>query len=112
MTLGQKQELFAKYWGMLIMYAYSCGHALRFGELMRTEAQQRIYFNSGKSKTMNSKHLQKLAGDIAFITKDGKDACREGWRTLGAYWESLDTNNRWGGNFQSFRDEPHFEYNG
>jgi hypothetical protein len=30
---------------------------------------------------------------------------------LGAYWESLHPKNRWGGNFKSLVDCPHFERN-
>jgi hypothetical protein len=28
---------------------------------------------------------------------------------IGAYWESLNTKNSWGGNWNSFKDVPHFE---
>nr|WP_223154740.1 hypothetical protein [Campylobacter concisus] len=30
---------------------------------------------------------------------------------MGNYWESLNTLNRWGGNFKNFIDVPHFERN-
>jgi hypothetical protein len=81
------------------------------GELYRTIEQQKIYFDSGKSKTMDSNHLKRLAIDLN-IFKDGvliydKDILQP----LGDYWEGLDENNRWGGNFKGFLDTPHFEYN-
>ena len=34
---------------------------------------------------------------------------RDTLEVLGEYWELLDDKNRWGGNFTSFIDTPHFE---
>jgi hypothetical protein len=30
-------------------------------------------------------------------------------KPVGEFWESLDTKNSWGGNWNSFKDVPHFE---
>jgi hypothetical protein len=44
--------------------------------------------------------------------KDGKIIWdKEQIAPLGAYWESLHPKNRWGGNFKSLVDCPHFERN-
>jgi len=71
MTLSQKQRLFTKNIGLLIEFAYEMGFELTFGEFDRTIEQQKIYFDSGRSKTMNSRHLIRLAGDFN-IFKDGR----------------------------------------
>jgi len=39
------------------------------GELLRTEYQQAQYVKDGLSKTMDSKHLHKLAGDLNIFYK-------------------------------------------
>lgn len=95
----------------LINFANDNGYQLTGGELFRTLEQQTIYFNSGKSKTMNSNHLKRLAIDFNFF-KDGKLLnSKSDVQPLGDFWESLHPQNRWGGNFKNFLDIPHFERN-
>ena len=109
MTLGEQQELFAVNLVKLLQYAISEGYGCRLREVQRTPEQQAIYVKEGKSKTLNSQHIPSLAADIYF-TKDGKLV--EGkteLQPLGDYWESLNENNRWGGNYKTFIDCPHFE---
>ena len=116
MTLGQEQEAFAAHVPMLILKALEMGMTVRIGEVMRTEAQQKIYMQEGKSKTMNSMHLKKCAIDLNLFVA-GNWATLEDIRPLGKYWESLDPKNRWGGSWRgaverkesSFIDAPHFE---
>lgn len=99
-------------------YAVSLGFVITLGEAMRTIEQQTIYVKTGRSKTMKSNHLRRLAVDLNFF-RDGKYICtEEELRPLGIYWESLSPFNRWGGNFDgdfkkkdSFIDAPHFERN-
>ena len=78
------------------------------GELYRTPEQQQIYVKTGRSRTMNSLHLQRRAVDLNFF-KDGK-LCYEkaAIAPLGAYWESLHPLNSWGGNGVKIFDLPHF----
>ena len=74
---------------------------------------------TGKSKTMNSYHLKRLAIDLNFFKpvydEDGKlKGYTLTWRyedikPFGEYWESLNPKNKWGGNFKTFKDTPHFE---
>ena len=79
--------------------------------MFRTVEQQAIYVQTGRSKTLNSNHLKRLAIDLNFF-KDGQIIWDKGVLTpLGAYWESLYPKNRWGGNFNSLVDCPHFERN-
>ena len=115
-TLGQHQEIFSQHAAKLIMQAAQMGFGVRLGEALRTPEQQKLYFNSGASKTMNSQHLKKLAIDLNLI-KDGRLATAAEIKPLGMWWESLDPLNRWGGSWRgleeagktSFVDSPHFE---
>lgn len=116
MGLRIEQEKFLLDFCKLIEYAYSIGFTVTAGELLRPVEMQKIYVETGRSKTMRSKHLNKLAGDLNFF-KNGKYICSvEELQDLGRFWESLSPNNRWGGNFDkdwdkrdNFKDAPHFE---
>lgn len=117
MTLRDKQSVFTFNIHKLIQYAYRRGYVLTFGEVYRTQEQQRLYFNTGRSKTMNSRHLQRLAVDFN-VFKNGALLSRPiDFKPLGDYWESLHTDNRWGGDWdrddnldeETFRDPYHFE---
>jgi D-alanyl-D-alanine carboxypeptidase len=93
----------------LVMKATELGFVVTGGELFRTAEQQAIYVKTGRSKTMNSNHLSRRAIDLNFF-KDGKLAYdRAVLQPLGDYWEALDEKNSWGGNWNSFKDVPHFE---
>jgi len=95
----------------LIQFATEQGFEVTGGELFRTPEQQAIYVKTGRSKTLASNHLRRLAIDLNFI-KEGK-LCydRLALTHVGLFWESLDPLNRWGGNFKNFKDMPHFERN-
>lgn len=105
MTLGQHQEKFAHDLCKLLVFVHSRGYGIRIGEAQRTAEQQAIYVKTGRSKTMNSRHLKKCAIDLHF-TKDGQLCYPE---EIGRFWESLDPLNSWGGFWKSFKDDPHFE---
>jgi hypothetical protein len=111
MSLVPEQAAFLLDACKLIQFATAQGFVVTGGELYRTQEQQQLYFNTGKSKTMNSNHLKRLAIDLNFI-KDGV-LCYEKklLEPLGAFWEKLHPANRWGGHFTSFTDMPHFERN-
>lgn len=113
--LSAHQQVFSKNIGLLIEKADELGIGLTFGEAWRTIYQQREYVRQGKSLTLNSNHLQRLAVDFNFFI-DGE--LTYDWATikpLGDYWESLDPNNRWGGDWNNdgvkngWLDIPHFE---
>lgn len=95
----------------LIQHATEQGWTVTGGELYRTPEQQEIYLKTGRSRTMASNHLKRCAVDLNFF-KDGKLVWdKTQIAPLGAYWESLHPKNRWGGNFKSLVDVPHFERN-
>ena len=126
MSLSDEQFEFLKDICKLIRYAEELGFKVTPGEFLRTREQQRLYLVSGRSKTMLSNHLRKLAADLNFFKEiDGKEEWINGLKSevaveilspLGHYWESLYTRNRWGGNFDKnwnrkdpWVDVPHFE---
>lgn len=111
MSLSQEQAAFLVDACKLIQYATEQGWMVTGGELYRTPEQQEIYLKTGRSKTMASNHLKRCAIDLNFF-KDGKLVWDKAQiAPLGAYWESLNPKNRWGGNFKSLVDVPHFERN-
>ena len=85
------------------------GYEATFGEAYRTAEQQEIYFRTGKTKTMNSYHLKRLAIDLNFFKNGEYLTAKEDLQEIGDYWESLNNKNSWGGNWQGFIDTPHFE---
>lgn len=105
MTLGQQQEAFTRDLVKLLQKAFDLGYEVRMGEVQRPIEMQELYVKTGRSKTMNSQHLKKLAADLHFM-KNGT-LCYP--QELGDFWESLSKENRWGGNWKSFKDSPHFE---
>lgn len=111
MSLSREQAAFLLDVCKLINYATEQGWMITGGELYRTPEQQQIYLKTGRSKTMASNHLKRCAIDLNFF-KDGQLIWDKNQiAPLGAYWESLNEKNRWGGNFKSLVDVPHFERN-
>lgn len=117
MRLSTQQIIFTENIAKLILFAHSKGLKLTFGEAYRTREQQLIYVQTGKSKTMNSNHLRRLAVDFN-VFKNGR--LTYDWnvvKVLGDYWETLHPKNRWGGDWNKnnikdgFIDTPHFEMN-
>lgn len=117
MRLSEYQRIFTLNVSKLIAFAYSKNIELTFGEAYRTREQQLIYVQSGKSKTMNSKHLKRLAVDFNFFKNGNLTYKWEDIKEIGNYWESLHSRNRWGGDWNNnekkdgFIDTPHFEMN-
>lgn len=117
MSLSQQQRVFTLNVAKLIQFAFSKGIELTFGEAYRTREQQLLYVQSGKSKTMNSNHLRRLAVDFNFFKNGNLTYKFEDIKEIGDYWESLHPKNRWGGDWNKndikdgFIDTPHFEMN-
>lgn len=109
MTLGQNQEKFTEDLAKLLKYLIDNGYAVRIGEVERTQSQQDLYVKQGKSKTSNSMHLKRCAADLHIFKNGDWLQSKQQLQGIGDYWESLDLSNRWGGNFKSFIDTPHFE---
>lgn len=111
MSRVAEQAEFMKDVAKLINFCFEQGWAITGGELYRTPEQQEIYLKTGRSKTMASNHLKRCAIDLNFF-RDGKLIWdKTQLAPIGAYWESLHPKNRWGGNFRSLVDVPHFERN-
>lgn len=114
MSMIQEQSTFLLHVSELIRKAAELGFMTSGGELFRTPEQQALHVKNGRSTTMNSQHLKRLAVDLNFFKADPSGEPRltydvEALRPLGQYWESLDPANRWGGNWNTFKDTPHFE---
>ena len=110
MKLSENQIIFTYNIADLILFANSIGYGLTFGETYRTEFQQLEYLRTGKSKTLNSNHLRRLAVDFNFFIDGELVYDKKELQVLGNYWEKLHPKNRWGGNWK-FKDTPHFEMN-
>lgn len=114
MTLTKEQAIFIQHVAELIRKAPELGLILTGGELFRTPEQQTLHIKNGRSKTMNSQHLKRLAIDLNFFEEQADGSLKlvqdgDKVHNLGAFWESLDPANQWGGNWSSFKDMPHFE---
>ncbi len=92
----------------LIQKATDMGFVVTAGELYRTPEQQQIYVKTGRSRTMNSLHIQRRAVDLNFFLNGKLTYDKAVLAPLGAYWESLHPLNSWGGNGVKLVDTPHF----
>ena len=108
MSAVRDQAAFLLDLGKLVEYATAQGFVVTGGELYRTPEQQQIYVKTGRSRTMNSLHLQRRAVDLNFF-KDNKLVYDKAvLAPLGLFWESLHPLNSWGGNGVKLVDVPHF----
>ncbi len=111
MSLVKEQAEFLRDVCRLVEYASDTGWVVTGGELWRSPEQQAVYVKTGRSKTLQSNHLRRLAVDLNFFKGGQLVYDIEQIRPLGIFWENLHDRNRWGGNFKSLVDVPHFERN-
>lgn len=117
MELRQLQQRFTRNIAHLINFAVDNGFELTFGEAWRSEETQTAHVKAGRSNTLNSMHLKRLAIDfnifkydyLLFSDSSRKEQDFSEAKKLGDYWIELHLSNRWGGNFQSIFDPNHFE---
>lgn len=88
-------------------------HDFSITEGVRSHARQKELVAAGKSKTMNSRHLTGHAVDIAVFV-DGKltwdfDKYKEVAEHVKAVSVLWDVPLVWGGDWETFKDGPHFE---
>ena len=99
--LGDKQRKFSLMAAKLIVKAYELGYEITLGDAYRSP---RVFGMMGEFKgygSRNSNHKQRLAIDLNLF-KDGEYlSSSEDHRELGEYWESLDPDCSWGGNFSA-----------
>ena len=82
----------------------------------RTLERQKVLFSQGYSKTLNSKHLKNPSLAIDIIespwTWAGLIVSKEYFNFTNEFLKSESYKNiEWGGNWKSFKDLPHFQYN-
>lgn len=120
MSKSDTQWLFLQDVARLILFAISNEFKLTLGEGYRPQVLQQMYYDSGASKTLHSKHRERLAIDFnifAFGVYLNQRHHRNIAKPLGDYWEGLNPKNRWGGSWRGliengesdFIDIPHFE---
>lgn len=107
--LVTEQHEFGQCIASLVTWCAQHGWLVTFGEAYRTAEQQEIYVKTGRSKTMQSNHLRRLAMDFNFFQGGELVYDKERLQPIGDFWESLSPQNSWGGNWASFKDVPHFE---
>ena len=80
---------------------------------IRTEEEQRKLYDSGKSKTMNSKHLKGRAIDVFAWEKGGVKWSFDLYERINDAFEKASEitgiKYKWGGQWTTFRDGVHFE---
>lgn len=121
MKLSEKQAAFCTMFARLVEKANELGTPFKVCEWHRTLETQRQYVASGRSKTLDSKHLDGLAVDIAIvvggnIVENPKGEVAPEYVALGKFWEEI--GGRWGGRFGDHPatsrvegwDGGHFEY--
>lgn len=90
MGLVEEQDRFLGDVARLILHARERGFVVTGGELFRTPEQQAIHQRSGRSRSMDSQHLRRLAIDLNFFMQDGDrlSLCsdRVALRPLGEFW--------------------------
>lgn len=109
MSLVAEQAAFLLDACRLIEYATDLGFVVTGGELYRTAEQQQIYVKTGRSQTMASNHLKRLAIDLNFLRNGKLVYDIEQLKPIGEFWQGLSPKNSWGGFWKSFKDMPHFE---
>jgi len=111
MSLVNEQFEFTKDVIKLLTKAIELGFVVTLGEAHRPIEMQELYVKTGRSKTMNSMHGKRCALDLNFFYNGKLTYDIALLKPLGNYWESLSPKNRWGGNWKTFKDVPHFERN-
>lgn len=111
MSQNEKQSLFAGFSSRLILHAQEIGYMVTYGETYRTIEQQGLHFAHGLTKTLKSKHTDRLAIDLNFF-KDGEyinalKSANEILKDIGDYWKSLNSECVWGGDWGW--DAGHFQ---
>ena len=121
MSLSEKQRKFTIMVGNFLFWAHAQGYELTFGHAWRDEETQARMVEKGASKTMNSKHRDRLAVDFNLFINGKYITDKEAYRPLGEYWESIAPGNKWGGRFGVKKedyatkigwDAGHFQYDG
>ena len=98
MSLRDRQSEFAKYLGLLLIYAYALGYEISIGD---------VWAKTGHVD--DSFHYKKLAADLNLFIDEKYVTDDKGHKILGRYWESLHPDCTWGGDFSN-KDFNHYSY--
>jgi peptidoglycan L-alanyl-D-glutamate endopeptidase CwlK len=111
MSMSDEQWAFLQDVAALVALAAERGWNLTGGELWRTDDQQRLYIEQGKSWTSRSRHQDRLAIDLNLFLDGVYQQSTEAYRDLGRAWEALSPHNVWAVRLRSGRltDGNHFE---
>lgn len=110
MTIGDKQRIFAHNVAKLITYIYEQGYAVSLGEAYRPPETARLYAQQGRG-IKDSLHCDKLAIDLNLFDGHGEYLPdTEAHKPFGGYWETLHSDNKWGGMFKR-SDGNHYQMN-
>lgn len=108
--LSNQQQAHSRNVAKLIEYIYAQGYSCSLGEAWRSPEQAALYAKEGKG-IVDSLHCDRLAIDLNLFSPSGVFLSNVAdYSSFGAYWETLDPHNRWGGRFKRV-DADHFEYN-
>jgi len=107
MKLSDKQNEFAVDVTKLLVWLFAHNYKVTFGRATDTKAGQKLLFDAGLSKTMNSKHLKRLAIDLNIFIDGRLTYSAKKLKPVGDYWESLHPDNVWGGTWGW--DAGHFQ---
>lgn len=109
MELYQEQSQFTRDVALLLDCILASGLYCTLGEAYRTPEQAALDAKRGIG-IVRSLHTQRLAIDLNLFDKNGKFLdSSDSHAPFGKYWESLDSKNRWGGNFSTMKDGNHYE---
>jgi hypothetical protein len=115
MKLLNIQIEFAHDVGLLLLYVFKQGYSCTLGEAWRPLITAQFYAKEHKGIT-DSLHCNRLAIDLNLFDENGNyisDGSDKRYKDLGDYWESLDSDNKWGGYFIErgghINDPDHFE---
>ena len=98
MSLRDRQNEFARYFGILLIYAYANGYEISIGD---------VWAKTGHID--GSFHYKKLAGDLNLFINEEYIKDDRGHDMLGKFWESLHPECTWGGDFSN-KDFNHYSY--
>lgn len=97
MKLSEKQRKFSVLLGRLIMLAHNEGIEFTIGHVWRSPEEQARLMKKKVSRTMRSKHLERLACDFNIYINEKYTSKRKDYIKLGLLAELIGL--RWGGRF-------------
>lgn len=93
--------------------ALSCPLEFQVTEGVRSLARQQMLFDAGKSRTLQSKHLFGHAVDIHVLVNGVANWDFKNYAVVNEHVQKaaahFGVSVKWGGNFPTFKDGPHFE---